>query len=136
MQAVCYGGRKKAVAPVLEQSAAVGELTQQWVQCNGARERRRSGGWCWVVGHLQEEATVLIDTRAAKRRWLLQCASCSEREDAALRDESRTYVIIFKYCLRTGDCVNCPVRGLAYIEVNGRRVGDFRIVRHIVGVCC
>lgn len=90
-------GRKKAVAPVLEQSVAVGEfrLRRQWVKCNGARERRRSSGWCWVVGHLQEETVMLIDTRAAKRRWLLECASCSEREDQrAVRDESRTYVII------------------------------------------
>ena len=54
-----------------------------------------------------------------------------------MRDESRTYVII-KYCTLAYSCdrENCPVRcsgqGLR-IEVNGRRVGDFRIVRHSVG---
>ena len=43
------------------------------------------------------------------------------------------------------DCENCPLYGVAgcplfggclSIEVNGRTVGTFRIVRYIVGVRC
>ena len=44
------------------------------------------------------------------------------------------------------DCKSCPLYGVAgyplikgcllSIEVNGRTVGTFRIVRYIVGVCC
>ena len=53
---------------------------------------------------------------------------------------NRGHKVLFEY-----NCENCPLyrvagcllfRGCSSIEVNGKTVGTFRIVRSIMGICC
>ena len=43
---------------------------------------------------------------------------------------------VVEYCCPLYGVAGCPLfRGCLSIEVNGRAVGTFRIVRYVVGVC-